>query len=68
MKRGPFGSTLKKEFFVDSGYTVYEQGHAINDDPYRDRYFISKGKYEDLKAFRVNPGDMIISLFWCNLR
>ena len=61
MKRGPFGSALKKEFFVDSGYTVYEQGHAINDDPYRDRYFISKEKYEELKAFSVKHGDMIIS-------
>ena len=61
MKRGPFGSALKKAFFVDSGYTVYEQGHAINDDPYRDRYFISEERYQDLKAFRVKPGDMIIS-------
>ena len=50
MKRGPFGSALKKDFFVESGYTVYEQGHAINDDPYRDRYYISEKKYKELEA------------------
>lgn len=61
MKRGPFGSALKKEFFVDSGYVVYEQGHAINDEPYRHRYFITPEKYEEMKAFTVKGGDMIIS-------
>lgn len=61
MKRGPFGSSLKKEFFVSKGYTVYEQGHAINDDPYRTRYYISEKKYKEMIAFAVKPGDMIIS-------
>lgn len=61
MKRGPFGSALKKEFFVEKGVVVYEQGHAINDDPYRHRYYISKDKFEELKAFEVKGGDMIIS-------
>lgn len=61
MKRGPFGSALKKEFFVDKGVVVYEQGHAINDDPYRHRYFITEKKFEELKAFEVKGGDMIIS-------
>ncbi len=61
MKRGPFGSSLKKEFFVDQGIVVYEQGHAINDDPYRHRYFITEEKFKELKAFEVKGGDMIIS-------
>ncbi len=61
MKRGPFGSTLKKSFFVDEGYVVYEQGHAINDDPYRHRYYISEEKFKEMKAFEVKRGDMIIS-------
>lgn len=61
MKRGPFGSALKKEYFVDNGIVVYEQGHAINDDPYRHRYFISEEKFEEMKAFEVKGGDMIIS-------
>lgn len=61
MKRGPFGSALKKEFFIEKGIVVYEQGHAINDDPYRHRYYISDEKFKELKAFEVKGGDMIIS-------
>jgi len=61
MKRGPFGSALKKEFFVEKGVVVYEQGHAINDEPYRHRYYITNEKFKELKAFETKPGDMIIS-------
>ena len=61
MKRGPFGSALKKEFFVEKGIVVYEQGHAINDEPFRHRYYITPEKYEELKAFKTKGGDMIIS-------
>jgi len=61
LKRGPFGSALKKDFFVKSGTVVYEQGHAINDDPHRHRYYITPEKFEELKAFAVGPGDLIIS-------
>ena len=32
LKRGPFGSAIKKEFFVPDGYKVYEQSNAIYDD------------------------------------
>ena len=28
-KRGPFGSAIKKSFFVAKGYKVYEQKNAI---------------------------------------
>lgn len=61
MKRGPFGSALKKEFFVEKGIVVYEQGHAINDEPFRHRYYITQEKFEELKAFKAQAGDMIIS-------
>lgn len=61
IKRGPFGGALKKEIFVDSGYLVYEQYHAINDDFTVNRYFITEEKYNELEAFRVMPGDLIVS-------
>ncbi|WP_068599382.1 restriction endonuclease subunit S [Vaginella massiliensis] len=61
LKRGPFGSALKKEFFIEKGVPVYEQGHAINDEPFRHRYFISDEKYEELKGFTAGPNDLIIS-------
>jgi hypothetical protein len=32
VKTGPFGSSLKKEIFVPSGYKVYGQENVIPDD------------------------------------
>lgn len=61
MKRGPFGGSLKKEIFVPSGYLVYEQNHAINNNFNFARYFITKEKFEEMKAFAVKPKDFIIS-------
>ena len=61
MKRGPFGSALRKDFFVSKGIRVFEQYNAINDDPYWARYYITKEKYEELKAFTANAGDLLIS-------
>lgn len=61
IKRGPFGGSLKKEIFVPSGYKVYEQQHAINNDFTIGRYFITKEKFEEMKPFLLSPGDFIIS-------
>ena len=61
MKRGPFGSALRKDFFVKEGIKVFEQYNAINNDPDWCRYRITEEKYEELKAFTVEPGDMLIS-------
>lgn len=61
IQRGPFGSTLKKSIFVPSGYQVYEQQHAISGDCSTGRYFITREKYEEMVAFRVSAGDIIIS-------
>ncbi len=61
LKRGPFGGDLKKEFFVEYGYKVYEQQHAINNDFASGRYFIDEEKFEKLKACKVEAGDYIVS-------
>ncbi len=60
-KRGPFGSSLKKSIFVESGYKVYEQYCPINDDCSFERYYITPEKYEELKSFSVKQGDFLIS-------
>jgi type I restriction enzyme S subunit len=60
-RRGPFGSALKKSIFVESGYKVYEQSTAINDDCSLGRYRISAEKYAELSAFAVATGDFLIS-------
>jgi len=61
IKRGPFGGALKKEIFVDNGYLVYEQYHALNNDFTFERYYIDEHKFQELKAFEVKPKDIIIS-------
>ena len=58
--RGPFGSALKKAFFVDEGVPVYEQQHAIYNKR-EFRYFIDNNRAESLKRFAVQPNDIIIS-------
>ena len=61
IKRGPFGGALKKDDFVDEGYLVYEQRHAIHNDFDYAKYCITQEKYEDMIGFKVVPGDLIIS-------
>ena len=61
IKRGPFGGALKKDDFVEDGYLVYEQRHAIHNDFEYAKYYITQEKYEDMIGFKVIPGDLIIS-------
>lgn len=61
IKRGPFGSSLKKEFFVDSGIRVFEQYNPINQDSNWKRYFITQQKFKELESFKAGAGDLLIS-------
>jgi len=61
---GPFGSSLKNEYFVDKsdGYCmVYEQKHAIQKTMSVPTRYVPKSKYEELKRFTVFGGDIIVS-------
>ncbi|WP_445738638.1 restriction endonuclease subunit S [Mariniflexile sp.] len=60
-KRGPFGGSLKKEIFVESGFKVYEQQHAIKNDFSLGRYFINEEKFNEMKGFELLPNDIIMS-------
>ena len=61
IRRGPFGSALKKNSFVkESQYTVYEQQNAIY-DKFDTRYNITKEKFDELHKFQLVPGDFIMS-------
>ena len=59
--RGPFGGSLKKEIFVQSGFAVYEQQHAIYGDFVNFRYFVNKEKFDEMKRFSVSTGDLLMS-------
>ena len=60
-KRGPFGGSLRKEIFVQDGYAIYEQSHAISQNFSSFRYFINENKYQEMKDFAVRPKDIIMS-------
>ncbi|TFJ46650.1 hypothetical protein CKN80_02605 [Carnobacterium divergens] len=61
VRRGPFGSALKKEIFVSkSDYVVYEQHNAIYDH-YETRYNITESKFKELSKFSLTEGDFIMS-------
>lgn len=60
-KRGPFGGALKKEFFVESGFKVYEQGNVIADDFEFGNYFIDEGRFSKMRGFEIAPDDLLVS-------
>jgi len=61
IKRGPFGSAIKKAFFVPQGFKVYEQQNAINDNSNLGTYYLDEKKYQELEKFSVKSGDYIVS-------
>lgn len=62
IKAGPFGSSLKKSFYMPKGFKIYGQEQVLRDDPYFGDYYIDKRLYETLKSCAVQPGDILISL------
>ena len=62
LKAGPFGSALKKEFYVKSGYKIYGQEQVICGDASFGDYYIDEEKYKELKNCAVQAGDILISL------
>ena len=59
--RGPFGGSLKKSVFVDDGFAVYEQQHAIYNQFEDVRYFIDAAKFGEMQRFELRPNDLIMS-------
>jgi len=62
IKAGPFGSSLKKEIYVESGYKIYGQEQVISDDLTFGNYYISEEKYKDFENYKIQEGDILISL------
>ena len=62
IKAGPFGSALKKEYYVTEGYKIYGQEQVIADDFEIGDYFITAAKYKDLESCKIESGDVLISM------
>ena len=62
IKAGPFGSSLKKEFYVPNGFKIYGQEQVISGNCTYGDYYISEEKYKELENCKVKPFDILISL------
>jgi type I restriction enzyme, S subunit len=62
LKAGPFGSSLKKEFYVEKGYKIYGQEQVISGDAFYGNYYIDEKKYQELSSCKIKPFDILISL------
>ena len=62
LKAGPFGSSLKKEYYVSSGYKIYGQEQVISGDHTFGDYYIDEERYRTLENCAVQAGDVLISL------
>ncbi len=61
IKRGPFGSSIKKADFVESGYKIYEQKNVIKNNLSLGNYYINEEKFQELSDFEILENDFLIS-------
>lgn len=62
--RGPFGSSVKKSVCVAKGkntYKLYEQGNVIENNFKIRNYYLTEEKFEELKKFEVQYGDILFT-------
>jgi len=62
IKAGPFGSSLKKEFYVEDGYKIYGQEQVISGDHTYGDYYVNENKFKELESCKVKTKDILISL------
>ena len=62
LKAGPFGSALKKSYYVPQGYKIYGQEQVLRGDAHYGDYYIDEKRYRDLESCKVAPGDILVSL------
>jgi type I restriction enzyme, S subunit len=61
IKTGPFGSQLLSSEMLSGEVKVYNQRNIIDRDFDGGDNYISAGKYAELKAFAIMPGDVLVT-------
>ncbi len=62
VKCGPFGSALKKHEYVEEGIPVWTMENVQENEFHEDNcLFITEKKYQELKAYSAQNGDILIS-------
>lgn len=59
---GPYGASLTKAMYSNSGYRVYGQQQVIPDDFSLGDYYISPEKFAEMQRYLVHPGDLLVSV------
>lgn len=59
---GPYGASLTKPMYTNSGYRVYGQQQVIAGSFEVGDYYISQEKYEEMLRYTVYPGDLLITV------
>ena len=62
VKAGPFGSSLKKEEYTESGYRIYGQEQVLAGRFDVGDYYIGPAKYRQLASCAVQKNDVLMSL------
>lgn len=62
IKIGPFGSALKLDDMVASGYKVYGQENVIGNDFSLGQRYISDTKFTEMIVYKVEPKDILITM------
>lgn len=62
LKAGPFGSSVKKESYVGSGFKLYGQQEVLSGNIKARDYYIDRETFDRHKNCSVRPGDILITM------
>lgn len=62
LKAGPFGSSVTKATYRESGFKVYGQQEVVAKDLNAEAYFVSETTFSRHKSCAVRPGDLLMTM------